>query len=617
MKNTIDLYGIDMDNDSYNTYQTHDLNKTYVKERRLANNKAKLYLKNKDILLTRRYIPVSKQNYIAYNKEHLYVYLKNEKKWIPVTPAWKKTYHVDIGDLKVSITFKEIETEEELKQYKTLEKFHYRGGGGAGRIVPLIGFTEKWDMPHVLGFIELSSCMIANTARRNAFDAPFQDIDIGWYKWDRETSSKYSKIICRVSRFVIHPEVRNLNLTSKFLNAAKEYAKYRWHYGEMKPRFLEITADMLRFYNFLQHSDFLYLGETQGNEHRLTKDMRYLVTKSLSEDGKDAMPKGGGGIMSLQRGYAMKILKYMNTKDISLHKIIEDLQLEPGKLDQDMWEQLHGVVRRPKPTYAMGLTDNAHNFLKDRYEKLFQSDKKIDKRSQNDISCITIKNIQVHARSSISQTTQARLLQDAFGFVGQEFSQEIVSCDGFKIKSGEITFVCGASGSGKSLFLEAISSIIENRRKNFKDIYIQGESDLHSKVTKLPELSAEKTPLDYMGQYNFEEIFSICSKCGLAEPQLFVRNIKTLSSGQYYRLQIALAFLMKPNLICIDNFCEPLDRFTTIAVCNGLKKLAKYINTAIIISSSAYERIRTNLEFDQEIILRRSTKATCKRCLEW
>ena len=213
------------------------------------------------------------------------VLVEQDSSWIDIGTTWQLNTKFRIGKKEFQIQFKEIETKEELKHFAALQLHHYRGGSGVGRTVPIIARCKVWDLPRILGFIEISSSMIANTARKQFLNFPYREKEgVIWKSWNQDASKKYSNMICRISRFVIHPEIRGVGLAKEFIQAALSYAAAQWHFGGFQPRFMEITADMLRYYKFLC-GDFKYIGETEGNEHRLQSDMRYLVRKALVEEG--------------------------------------------------------------------------------------------------------------------------------------------------------------------------------------------------------------------------------------------------------------------------------------------------------------------------------------------
>ena len=450
-------------------------------------NSVHLKLSNDDTMVCRRYIPIGKSDRLCEKQDNLFVLAGFDNIWIEVGQPWTKKTTWNVGDVQHEVMFKEIESEEEFKLFDSLRDFHYRGGGGIGRVVPLIAVSSTWDLPYVLGFIEISSSMIANTARRQFFDHPYREPSgLGWLKWDRAATKKYSNTIARISRFVIHPEVRGLGLARLFLMAAINYATERWHYGGYRPRFLEITADMLRFYKFVGN-EFVYLGDTEGNEHRLAKDMSYLVKNALSGEGIKAMPQGGGGIMTLQRKYASRLLAYMDSSNKSLRDAIEYLQFSPEHLDQKTWEALYKLNRKPKPCYMAGLTCEAKQYLERRSHMLNKFSTNQFLKSRTTSKTFSLKDVVVSAHAKLDQSRDGRRIQDAFGFVGTSLNTHVVESTSFELESGSVTMVCGASGSGKTLLGNAIRILSDANQQESNFNHSDGELDYEISGTLEPK----------------------------------------------------------------------------------------------------------------------------------
>lgn len=594
-----------------------------ITSRSIKGFQSHIRLSNGERLVTRRFFPAGQDDLLCVNGDSIKVFVKNDNRWIEIGKPWNISQEVNFGGVATTLTFKEIETEKELALFEELRKFHYRGGGGAGRTVPIIATSQLWDLPTILGFLEISSSMIANSARKRFLDFPYFESGTRlWNSWDHSATKKYSNMISRISRFVIHPELRGLGLAKYFTAAARDYAATRWHYGGYQPRFLEITADMLRFYKFVDHS-FASMGDTEGNEHRLSKDMTYLLKKALSDEGVKAMPQGGGGIMTLQRSYALQLMKYLGQNDRSLREVITSLKYDPSMLDQEAWEALYRLNRRPKPSYTSGLTHEAEDYVKLRRNMLApvlpsHSDKKSDEKVW------LLKDIVVRATAPIAQTAEARNLQDTFGFVGANMSSTIVKGLTFSLSPRQITLICGASGSGKTVLVNAVSWLLgeSNEATGIQHaergglLTVTGVSNLHAKVTTLEPLGDHEIPLELKGRSTLEEFLTVTAKCGLAEPQLFVRPTASLSSGQKYRLQIALAFLKKPEVIVVDNFCETLDRYTTLAVVRGLRNLAEEFEVAVLAATASYDRLVNLFNPDQTVLLRRGDEPLVKRLSE-
>ena len=122
--------------------------------------------------------------------------------------------------------------------------------------------------------------------------------------------------------------------------------------------------------------------------------------------------------------------------------------------------------------------------------------------------------------------------------------------------------------------------------------------DYSGRITPRPDVKSLKdlksgvtTPLDLMARTPLDEFLTVTAQVGLAEPQLFVRPTTTLSSGQKYRLQVALSILTHADILVIDNFCENVDRFTISAICRGLRRLADTYGIGVLVATAAYERI--------------------------
>ena len=594
-----------------------------VSSRTSIGHRARIILNDGTKIETRRFTPLGKGDCVRVHNGTLSVLARRDDDWIDLTHTWSKHITSSIFGEETVVTFKEIESAEELNYFYILQALHYRGAGGAGRTVPLIAQCNIWDLPTVLGFIELSSSMIANSARKRFLDYPYrEDSTFLWKKWDRATAREYSNLVCRISRFVIHPEIRGLGLAKLFTDAAKHYVKDRWHFGGFRPRFLEITADMLRYYTFLD-SNFLFVGETEGNEHRLQKDMRYLARRALGRNGRKGMPQGGGGIMTLQRGYASALLEYTEANDKTLPDVIHSLRFEASSLDQQTWEALYKLNRRPKPCYIAPLTEDSADFVKTRSEVFRHKSPLPSLASNRTSSRWDAENITIGVSAVISQTEDARRLQDSFGFVGSKLEVVILRETSFSLRPSEVLLICGASGSGKSLLLNCLPYLAQSETANATKsdsqtsvVRFSGRFTPDARMTMLGSLPTGVTPLDLKGRVPLDEFMSITAQMGLAEPQLFVRPTETLSSGQKYRLQIALSVLEQPDLLVIDNFCENLDRFTIWAVCKGIKRLASRYKMGVVVATASYERIRRPLEASRLLLLRRGEAATVVEELE-
>lgn len=573
--------------------------------RKPRNNKLEIRLENQKTVLLRRFAPVGKRDTIECIKGHYWAQLPNSEK-VRITPSWKwKTFLPAIPELEIII--KEIDTQDELDGYEQLTQFHYRGNGGVGRRIPLIAKSIHWELPNVIGFIEISTSFLVNTARSKILNAPFSDQKrkIAWSKWDHKVQKKFGNAIARISRCVVYPELRGLGLSNIITEAAMKFCRERWHIGGLRPIFLEITAEMLRYWPFVENCGFFYIGETEGNQHRAAKDMKYLLSRAMKAA---KLPQGGGGIMSLQRSHAMLLSEIMNKSGLTLNQIVTYLKQSPEKLADDEWVALHKVYRRPKPTYMVGLTEASNSFLKRRHRLggNLKQDSQLPKNRHKD-QIFNIEGLGLEISSKPSSTGRARRVQEAFGIVSKEFSSKVVNCLNISINSGEIILVSGPSGAGKSVLLRSIRWLIGAGRKrgrlpdgfNLKCLKKTKRID----VAWTKNVPLEKSPIELFDKLSIEESIRILALAGLAEAQLFVRPIRTLSLGQYYRLSLATALSTKPDLLLLDEFCEPLDQYTTVAVCKRIKKAAQEFSMGIIVATAYPRKVLTCLRPSKILLL--------------
>ena len=382
---------------------------------------------------------------------------------VVVSPPWTMTRTVTVFRHKLMVTVKEIETADELNGYHALVHHHYRTGGGATRRALLIATTDAPDLPPVVGFVEVCSSFLVNVPRKVVLDAPFSDTHRGirWTCWDMDTAKKYTNATARISRCVVYPELRGIGVAGILAQAATRFALERWHIGGLRPSFLEITAEMLRYWPFVEKAGFLKVGETEGNGNRLEKAMTYLLQRKQDERG---FPKGGGGILTMYRAHATLLQEMMNSNGWTLNDIVARLKKSPDELPTKDWVALHALYRRPKPVYMLGLTPDARCHLHDRLGQT--TDQFSPARRSPETVTITAINVRVSAIADNS--VESRQIQEAFNIVAEELEMVTTTNLNMDLKSGEVILVTGASGNGKSLLLRTIAWYASGKKKRWQ-----------------------------------------------------------------------------------------------------------------------------------------------------
>lgn len=169
-------------------------------------------------------------------------------------------------------------------------------------------------------------------------------------------------------------------------------------------------------------------------------------------------------------------------------------------------------------------------------------------------------------------TRSHRVLEcaEAFGLGLEE--KEFVVYDNLEIEvnQGDIVYITGQSGSGKSQLLKELSRQIGQQQQ----------------VMNIDEVELLDMPLiDQIGKDTSDAI-RILSYAGINDAYLFIRRPQELSDGQLYRLRIAKLLESSARVWVADEFGAVLDRITAKVVAFNLQKFARSVNATVIVATT-------------------------------
>lgn len=158
---------------------------------------------------------------------------------------------------------------------------------------------------------------------------------------------------------------------------------------------------------------------------------------------------------------------------------------------------------------------------------------------------------------------------EMFGLgVDREKTVTVVAPCEIDIEPGDVVYISGGSGSGKSVILRAL-------QEQFDGAVSLEEQDISSQCALV---DCFEGPLD--------EALKWLSLAGLSDAFALLRRPGELSDGQRYRFQLALALAQRPRFICIDEFCNLLDRITAAVVAFNVRQFADRFGTTFVVASS-------------------------------
>lgn len=154
--------------------------------------------------------------------------------------------------------------------------------------------------------------------------------------------------------------------------------------------------------------------------------------------------------------------------------------------------------------------------------------------------------------------------------LGRLTGQQFTHACRLEIESGDIVYLTGPSGSGKSVLLAELQKAVPaGRRVNLAGI-------------PLPD---DKTLIDCIDS-DLAESLRFLSVAGLNDCFCILNQPLNLSAGQQYRFRLAMALAAGKKFIFADEFCSGLDNVTAAVISYRLKSYAKRTGTTFILASS-------------------------------
>ncbi len=147
---------------------------------------------------------------------------------------------------------------------------------------------------------------------------------------------------------------------------------------------------------------------------------------------------------------------------------------------------------------------------------------------------------------------------------------EVISPFEINIKKGQIVFITGSSGAGKTTILK---EIIKACTLQFADY-----SHINKNIDKPLTYQFSKIPLP--------EALSLLFVANLLNPRTLIQTPKQLSKTELYRFMLALTLAEKPDIIYLDSFCNDLDRPNAAMISGNLRKYSTQTNTAFVLATS-------------------------------
>ncbi|MGB4268555.1 MAG: ABC transporter ATP-binding protein [Spirochaetota bacterium] len=186
--------------------------------------------------------------------------------------------------------------------------------------------------------------------------------------------------------------------------------------------------------------------------------------------------------------------------------------------------------------------------------------------------------------------------------ISQEVSVHALKGVSLKVKRGEFVAIMGASGSGKSTFMNILgfldtptsgkyildgidgTSLNDNQKAEIRNRKIGFVFQGFNLLSRTPAIENVEMPLFYRGGFTHEEMKNrarkLLSMVGLSGREMHHPN--ELSGGEQQRVAIARALINDPAILLADEPTGNLDTKNTNEIMNVFTTLNKEYNITII-----------------------------------
>lgn len=178
--------------------------------------------------------------------------------------------------------------------------------------------------------------------------------------------------------------------------------------------------------------------------------------------------------------------------------------------------------------------------------------------------------VDVRFQTRVERTERVLEIAEAFG-IGLEDKEFVVFQNlELNIADGDIVYITGQSGGGKSVLLRNLAEQMSERLS----------------VINLDHIQFEDKPLiDQIGQDTAEAI-RLLGTAGINDAYLYVRKPSELSDGQRYRFRLAKAIETGAKVWVADEFLAVLDRTSAKVIAYSLQKAARRAGATLLVATT-------------------------------
>jgi hypothetical protein len=166
----------------------------------------------------------------------------------------------------------------------------------------------------------------------------------------------------------------------------------------------------------------------------------------------------------------------------------------------------------------------------------------------------------VSAEFRVEMAASAREVCAMFGVTAERLRERAMVHEfEAEVEEGDVVYITGASGAGKSVILRELEKCIdEGERVSLDEMEIGGDGAV----------------IDCVGGDALDAMRGL-SLCGLSDCFVMLNRPGDLSEGEKWRLRLAMALGSARKFFFCDEFCSGLDAVTAAVISHNVRKFAK------------------------------------------
>lgn len=173
--------------------------------------------------------------------------------------------------------------------------------------------------------------------------------------------------------------------------------------------------------------------------------------------------------------------------------------------------------------------------------------------------------------TEVQRSPRVLEIAEAFGLGLDDKEFVVFDKQEIQVEQGDIVYVTGQSGSGKSIALRELSAAMV------------AEGLMVADIDQIPLL--DKPLIDQIGKTTTEAL-NLLSIAGLNDAYLFIRKPAELSDGQRYRFRLAKIIESGAKVWVADEFLAVLDRTTAKVIAFNLQRVARSVGATLMVATT-------------------------------